>query len=309
MKITTSRFTPSPDRTCSLAKNAPVAVCTTEQRAVSVEPALPKLADVLALKQPLDPKFFANAKLQKQAPGAFALMPEAAEFHKAMDNKVERAALVDALKGVNGIDNFESLEWPEKEQVLREVFAKECEALKMTAPELVIEDGAIPGPAFYDFDVENPTPGTVTLNPEALQKMDNGYAPLLLLIHETRHSAQFQRAFMSDGELGPVEKGYREAYVAQRQLSGYSFADFTTLLNEYEAFQFANGVMEKLTNGEVDTVGMGTLAGQYSDAGALRTDLKLLFEELPHEAILDVFNELEKKHYAERNGLTSKTCC
>jgi hypothetical protein len=306
MIITTSRSITN--RTCSLPKT-PQADPALDQPGASVQPRPPKLSDILAMRQPLDPKFFANAELQKQAPEAFALMPEAAGFHKALDNSAERAAVVSALKGMPEIASFESLEWPDKEKVMRKVFAKECEALNMTPPELVIESGAIPGPAFYDFDLEKPSPGTVTLNPEALDKIDNGYAPLLLLLHETRHSAQFQRAFLQDGEKGPVEEGYRAAFTAQRKLSGYSFADFTTLLNEYEAFQFANGVMEKLTQGRVDTVGMGTLAGQYSDGGALRTDLKLLFDELPHEAILDVFNELEKKHYAERQGLTPKTCC
>ena len=257
-----------------------------------------KMVDLLAMKKPLDPRYFANAKLQKQAPAAFALMPEAAEFHKNHDNSAERAALAEALKKYPQLKNFDSLTWEEKEPLLRNVFATECEVLKMTPPELVIENGAIPGAAFFEFDPDNPTPGKVFLNPEVLGKMDNGYAPLLLLLHETRHSAQFQDAF--SGAEGPVAEGFRAAYRAQKELKGFSFVDFTTLLNEYEAFQFANGVVEQLTEGKVNTVGMGTLAGQYSDHGNLKVDLKALFEELPHEVILDVFNELEKPHYQER---------
>lgn len=260
------------------------------------------------MKRPLDPKFFANAELQGKAPEAFALMPEAAAFHKTLDNSAEQDALAKVLKDMPELASFETLSWEKKEPLLRRVFAAECEVMNIDPPELTIENGVVPGPAFFDFDLENPDPGKVFLNPEALDKMDNPMAPLLLLIHETRHSAQFQDAFSARSE-GPVADGYRAAFKAQRELQGFSFADFTTLLHEYEAFQFANGVVEKLTDGKVDTVGMGTLAGQYSEYGNLRTDLKLMFEELPHDAVLDCFNELERTHYAERNGLTTRSCC
>lgn len=269
-----------------------------EQR---IEQPLLKRSDVLALNAPLDPRYFANRVLQAKAPSAFALMPEAAAFHRVMDNSQERTALAEALQEIPELNQFDTLEWEQKEPLLRRVFEQECRVMGITPPELVIEGDAIPGPAFFEFNLEQPDPGKVFLNPQALKGMDNGYAPLLLLIHETRHSAQFQRAFI-DQEEGPVAEGWRAAYRAQRELSGFSFVDFTTLLNEYEAFQFANGVVESITKGKVDTVGMGTLAGQFTEHGNLKTDLKKLFQSVPPEAVLDVFNQLEKPHYEERKG-------
>ncbi len=268
----------------------------------SAPPLLKRTDFLAAAKEPaLDPRYFANQDLQRQAPDAFALMPEAAEFHKAMDNSRERDALAEALRKFPELERFDQLTWDQKEPLLRQVFDTECKVLGMTPPELVIQDDVVPGPAFYDFNLENPDPGKVFLNPKALAKIENGYAPLLLLMHETRHSAQFQRAFINN-EAGPVADGFRAAYKAQRALSGYSFVDFTTLLNEYEAFQFANGVVEQLTGGRVDTVGMGTLAGQYDESGKLKTDLKAMFHLVPHDKVLDIFNQLEKPHYEERSG-------
>ena len=60
--------------------------------------------------------------------------------------------------------------------------------------------------------------------------------------------------------------------------------------------------MGELTTGRVDTVGMGTLAGQYDESGKLKTDLKAMFHLLPHDKVLDIFNQLEKPHYEERSG-------
>ena len=47
---------------------------------------------------------------------------------------------------------------------------------------------------------------------------------------------------------------------------------------------------------------MGTLAGQYDESGKLKTDLKAMFHLLPHDKVLDIFNQLEKPHYEERSG-------
>jgi hypothetical protein len=299
MRITSQRI-PTGPASSPQPNSESHSICCGDMVCGSVQQPLLKRTDMLALRKPVwDPRFYANAELQKQAPQAFALMPEAAAFHAAMDNSQERAALAERLDAIPELKTFDTLSWGEKEPLLRRVFAEECSVLGMTPPELVIEDDAVPGPAFFDFNLENPDPGKVFLNPKALKKIDNGFAPLLLLMHETRHSAQFQRAFIANEE-GPVADGFRAAYRAQRELSGYSFVDFTTLLNEYEAFGFANGVVETVTDGRVDTVGMGTLAGQYTD-GKLETDLKKLFQVLPHESVLDVFNHLEKPHYEERN--------
>lgn len=270
-------------------------------------PHFPKLADVLKLKEPLDPKFFANAELQSQAPGAFALQPEAAAFHETLDNSADRQALAKVLRAFPQLAHFDELSWAEQEPLLKAVFTLECQTLNIEPPQLVIEDDATPGPAFFDFDLENPGPGKVILNPKALAGMNDGFAPLLLLIHETRHSAQFQHAF--SGAEDPVAEGYRAAFQAQRSLQGFSFVDFTTLLNEYEAFQFANGVVSEITGGRANTLRMGTLAGQYDESGKLKVDLKEMFRQTEHDQILDQFNELERSHYDQLKGRTLQSCC
>ncbi len=251
----------------------------------------------------LNPRYFANQEVQRLAPDAFVLQPETAEFHTHLvqSQKQEMNELLDLIakepRLLSKIEKFKDLEWSEKESVLKEVFRLEVQALKIQAPELIISTTAIDGQAYFDFDIENPTPGKVILNPDELQKDSNPLSALMLLIHETRHSAQFQKAFFGN-ENDVLGKFYRAAFTAQKKHADKirSFCDFLTLNNEYEAFQFGNYVVTVLTHGQVDTLGMGTYASQYNKDLSLKIDLPSLFEEGTNN-VLEKFNLLEKAQY------------
>lgn len=256
-----------------------------------------------------NPKYFANESVQRLAPEAFALQPEASAFHKAVGKSslYERQALITLInknpKLKEEIIGFGNLDWEKKEIVLRKVFALEVEALKMKAPILIIDTTTIKGEAYFDFDINNPTPGKVILNPEAIAKDPNPFTALLLLVHETRHSAQFQEAFLSNNANNPIAKSYKAAFTAQKEHGSkiISFCDFLTLTNEYEAFQYGNYVISSLVNGAVDTLGMGTYASQFDENLVLKIDLEKLFqayeEGSSQETILNIFNNLEKAQY------------
>ena len=251
----------------------------------------------------LNPRYFANKDVQRLAPEAFALQPEAVEFHVQLQQsqKAEMQELLDLITDdsqlLDKIERFKNLEWSEKESVLREIFKLEVQSLKIKAPELIFSSTAIEGQAFYDFNIENPTPGKVILNPDELQKDPNPLSALMLLIHETRHSAQFQKAFLGN-ENDVLGKFYRAAFIAQKKHSDKirSFCDFLTLNNEYEAFQFGNYIVTVLTRGQVDTLGMGTYASQYNKDLSLKIDLPSLFAE-GSDTVLERFNLLEKAQY------------
>lgn len=264
------------------------------------------------MAETFNPKYFANEAVQRLAPEAFALQPEAAAFHKAAGKVTlnERQALITLINGnpelKAEIVNFKNLDWEKKEEVLKKVFLLEVKALKIQAPVLVIDSKRIKGEAYFEFDIHNPTPGTVILNPEAIAKDSNPYTALLLLVHETRHSAQFQEAFMSGTSAdsdNPMAKSYRAAFIAQKEHATkiVSFCDFLTLVNEYEAFQFGNYVISSLVNGDVDTLGMGTYASQFNQDLTLKIDLEKLFKAHEggenKESILNTFNSLEKAQY------------
>ena len=167
MKITSPRYHAGPtnsSRQTSLDRSC----CSDTVCGTAATPLLKRYDFLAAAKSSaLDPKYFANQDLQSQAPEAFALMPEAAEFHKAMDNSRERKALAEALKDYPDLQRFDQLTWAQKEPLLRRVFDSECKVLGMTPPELIIQDDVVPGPAFYDFNLDNPDPGKVFLNPKA----------------------------------------------------------------------------------------------------------------------------------------------
>lgn len=257
----------------------------------------------------LNPKYFANNNIQRLAPEAFALQPEASLFHK-VSSKIslnERHALIKLINSYpelkNDIVNFANLDWEKKEKVLRFVFDLEVKALKIKAPILVIDSKRIKGEAYFDFDIENPTPGTVIINPEAIEKDSNPMTALLLLIHETRHSAQFQAAFLNNDSDNPIAKSYKAAFIAQKRYAKeiISFCDFLTLINEYEAFQFGNYVVSYLVSGNIDTLGMGTYASQFNSDMTLKIDLAGLFQSSESgensESVLNTFNNLEKVQY------------
>ncbi|MNX91128.1 hypothetical protein D3C86_1232000 [compost metagenome] len=161
----------------------------------------------------------------------------------------------------------------------------------------------VKGPAFFDFDPEKPGSGRVILNPEALAKESNPYTSLLLLVHETRHSAQFQLAFDAKRAAEPLARAYQAAFKAQKQLGNkLNFCDFCTLHNELEAFQFGNYVVGALTDWRVATGDMGTLASQYDAHGHLKLDLVALEKRVGRDCLLDAFNEREKVQYQELYG-------
>ena len=254
---------------------------------------------------------YANDVFQRQSPKAFALQPESKSFLKEAQEKAltEREALVTLVNSNSSlkekIENFPTLGWDQKTEVLKSVFDLEVQALGMKAPELIIANGVIPGSAFFKFDIEKPGPGSVILNPARLQNSKNPYSALMLLVHETRHSSQFQRAFSESAEPSALSEGYKEAFTTQKGIfdsqTDTTFSDFLTLVNEYEAFQFGNYVVGVLTNFKADTLGFGTFASQYNADKTLKIDLLDLFKQQDagtlKTSVLDAFNEAEKAQY------------
>ena len=252
---------------------------------------------------PLLAAFYASPEIQNQAPGAFALQSESAAFvHRIQQESLpEREALVKAIQADpelrDAVEKWTSLSIAQQIPHLRRIFALETKVMGIVPPELVIQDGVTSGPAYFDFDPAKPGAGRVLLNPEALAKEPDKYASLSLLIHETRHSKQFQMAFPASS-FSPFAKGYEAAFRAQKALKGkLSFCDFMTLLNEYEAFQFGNYVVGRLTEWKVDMVDMGSFASQYDNVGKLKLDLAKLFHDPSPGTLLEKFNGLEKAQY------------
>ena len=247
--------------------------------------------------------FYATPKLQAEAPAAFALQPQGRAF---LENALpithrDATALVDAIRDrpllAKAIAQWPQLTMAERLPHLRTLFALEWQTLDITPPQLVIDNASYPGKTVYfDFDINNPTSGTVYLNPDKLAAMAP-YASLAFLIHETRHSYQFQLAQQGQGALAA---GYRAAFAAQKQLSGFSFSDFLTLLNEYEAFQFGNLVLGQLTRWQIRMPDMGTYASQFDEHGHLKIDLLALTEE--DGPLIQQYNRLAKPHFERRQA-------
>lgn len=258
------------------------------------------------LSQANPDKFYANPDLQSQAPAAFALTESNKLWLKDAHHKREQDAhrFFDALKKedklFNSLRKWQSLSFEQRMKLLPSVFQIECQVLEMVCPELVINNSLYPTRAVnFVFDVRFPGSGLVFLNPDKLKDMET-YAPLAFLIHETRHAYQFQLGFSQESLLA---RGYKAAFTAQAELSGYSFSDFLTLLNEYEAFQFGNHVIGLLTDWRIDMPNMGTFASQFNAKGQLKINLIELPEANANTSLLDAYNQQAKAQYRLRNGI------
>lgn len=248
-------------------------------------------------------KFYANEALQKQTPTAYALsesnIPWLEQAHKQRQLDAEK--LVNALKQNKALYtklmNWEALSFEQRMALLPEVFAIEIQSFAITAPTLVINNTLYPQRAVnFVFDVRYPGAGLVYLNPDKLKEMEV-YAPLAFLLHETRHAYQFQLAFKEQNLLA---KGYLSAFKTQSNLSGASFSDFLTLLNEYEAFQFGNQVLELLTDGKFESAMMGTFASQFNEHNHLKIDLLELAKDTQKGSLLERFNAAMEEQYQLR---------
>jgi len=262
--------------------------------------AIPAMAD-----QPLDPRFFANEKTERVAPQAFALQPESAKAVQALLSTTLRNAkeLAQAIRADEGlfkaIQSFARLTVEQRVEVLKKVFAYEVKTLKIKAPELIIGPDVTPGSAYFDFDPDKGGTGRVLINTSKfLSDPKKPLDPLMLLIHETRHSAQFQFAFQPEHQNTPLAKHFAASFRAQKALSGkLSYLDFMTLLNEYEAFQYGNYAVGLLSRFFADTDDMGSYASQFTIQGALKINLPELHRQGGSISVLDQFNELEKVQY------------
>ena len=244
-------------------------------------------------------KFYANPKLQAKAPEAFALsknnIPWLREAHRIRKHDAEKfyAALKADKSLFNSLKNWLDLTFEQRLALLPQVFEIECKVLDMVCPELVINTTLYPSRAVnFVFDIRFAGSGLVYLNPDKLKSMEP-YAPLAFLIHETRHAIQFQQAF---SKQTLIAKGYKAAFTAQAKISGFSFSDFLTLLNEYEAFQFGNHVIGLLTNWQVDMTNMGTFASQFNKYGKLKIDLEAISEQ-GSDSLLESYNKLAEEQY------------
>lgn len=259
---------------------------------------------LLASKLNAEPaSFFASQTKQDEAPAAYALSSQNLHWlelaHQQRDADARK--VFEALKQdsplFKQLKNWSELSFKERMGLLPQVFAIECEAMGITPPTLIINSELYPQRAVnFVFDVRYPGSGLVYLNPDKLKQMEL-FAPLAFLLHETRHAYQFQLAYRQQGILA---QGYQAAFEAQSRLSGASFSDFLTLLNEYEAFQFGNHVLELLTEGEFESPMMGTLASQFGHDHQLKIDLIKLNADGEAGTILEKFNRAVQSQYRLR---------
>ncbi|MCL1050587.1 hypothetical protein L2755_13250 [Shewanella abyssi] len=280
--------------------------------------------------------FYATQELQSQSPQAFALQPEAQAFILAAQAKTIADAnrLVELILADDGLVTalayWEQLSINEQIPYLRKIFALEYRSMGIEQPKLIIDNHSYPNKmVYFDFDVSHFAPsqrsnidslssGTVYLNPDKLATQDK-FSSLAFLIHETRHSYQFQLSQQVNNSANDAifASGYVAAFNAQKSLTGFGFSDFLTLLNEYEAFQYGNYVLGQLTEWRLDLIGMGTFASQFDHQGQLKIDLADLMPSVKIDtdaktttsnelSLLEKYNLAAKEQYQQRQAASAQ---
>mgnify|MGYP000998034674 CR=1 FL=1 len=254
---------------------------------------------------PRDPRFFIQSAVQRQYPAAFALQPEAEASLRALHeiSLIQGDALVAALAADRALTadvrRFDRLELAAQKRVLRRIFEVQSGLAGVKAPALHLDDDFARG-AFFEFDPARPDAGKVFINAKSLGADKNKFSALLLLIHELRHSSQFQLAF--EPRRGPVPayaSGWNAAFRAQKALEKErtSFLDFMTLLNEYEAFRFSNYVVGRLLDFRLDAPDMGSYASQFDAKGQPKIDLPELLNRVGRARFVLEFENREDAQY------------
>jgi hypothetical protein len=257
-------------------------------------------------------KFFANAAVQAEAPAAFAVSPAALPALEAVERvaPAQRAALVAAIRADKAlaadVAAFPALGWDRQRKAIERIMALESRAFGAQPPPLVVHDEDGRGPAFFEFDPATPGTGTVHLWPKQLAQETSPHAALLLAIHETRHSWQFQLAtgFAGVARREPVlAQAFMAGFKAQQALSGkLSFCDFCTMHHEHEAFQTGNAVVGELTGWTADASDMGCYSSQFTATGAAKIDLLDLARRVGPAGLLKAFNQAERAQFEALGG-------
>ncbi|MDB5096435.1 MAG: hypothetical protein JWM80_856 [Cyanobacteria bacterium RYN_339] len=262
-------------------------------------------AAVVATAKADPARFFANSAIERQAPEAFALQPEAHDSLQEIESSVKpaRDALITAVRKdkvlAAQVAGFDKLSWDAQVPVIKQVVALEAKVMGFQAPPLVIQEGPNQIPSFFEFDVAVGGTGKVILYPASIAQEADKFAALMLAVHEVRHSGQFQLSQARNG--GALGRGFKAAFKAQHDLKGkLSFCDFCSLLNEYEAFQAGNYVVGTLTNWQADQRDMGCLSSQYDAKGQAKIDLWKLSAQVGPAKLLEAFNDAEKPQFGGR---------
>ena len=251
-----------------------------------------------------NPKFFSNGEFQSSNPGAFAVQAVTSPVIEQLDQLTvaQGDEFISALGSHKDLEsnmsNFDKLDLDAQTKILKAVFDVQVVSMGIQAPAFTLDPNYARG-TYFEFDPEHPDAGKVYINPRSLTTPKEPFGALMFLIHETRHSYQFQlantKSFANGNEIAGA---WKLAFEKQKNPQGtFSWLDFMTLNNEYEAFRFSNYVMGKLTHFSASTLGMGSYASQFDRSGQPLIDLPQLLRQSGPAAFLNSFDRIEEDQY------------
>ncbi|MDB5101442.1 MAG: hypothetical protein JWM80_5863 [Cyanobacteria bacterium RYN_339] len=248
-----------------------------------------------------------NAKVEARSPLGYVLTPQAAEFRRAEEMlcDTQRLKLAQALVNTPGLVNtfraWDRTPGATKLAVLKSVAALEGRVFDFTPPPITVKSGVPEDGTLAYFDGSD-CAGKVVLYPSAIEQGDP-WMGLATILHEMRHAYQAQLALRGMKRLlksgSPEESlayGFAQSYTAVNQVGGedkLSYGDYCHLCIEWDAFATGNMVTSIVSQGEIDTAGMGFADLQFDAMGESQAPIRGLEALVGPAKLLDAVNQAQ----------------
>jgi hypothetical protein len=248
-----------------------------------------------------------NAKVEARNPLGYVLTPQAAEFRRAEErlSDTQRLKLAQALVNTPGLVGafraWDRTPGATKLAMLKAAAAVEGRIFDFTPPPITLEDGIPEDGTLAYFDGSD-CPGKVVLYPNAIEHGDP-WLGLATILHEMRHAYQAQlavrgakRQLKSGSPEESLAYGFAQAYSAVNQAGGedkLSYGDYCHLCIEWDAFATGNMVTSIVSQGEVDTAGIGFADLQFDAMGECRASLGALEARVGPAGLLAAVNQAQ----------------
>lgn len=289
----------------------PVGIPKTDWSGVtaSADTCAPKRAPYLgADKNAPFAKTACNATVEAETPLGYVLTPQSAEFRRAEASlgDPQRLALARALMNTPSVMTafhaWDRTPGATKLAVLKTVAAVEGQVFNFTPPPITCKTG-VPSNGTMAYFYGSDCIGQIVLYPDAIETGDP-WMGMATILHEMRHAYQNQLAVRGSKhalKAGTAEEtlayGFAQSCSALAQVGGeskLSYGDYCHLCMEWDAFATGNMVTTIVSQGEVDTSGLGFIDLQFDATGAPLMSLQSLEAQVGPGKLADAVNRAQQ---------------
>lgn len=250
----------------------------------------------------------AHPSVQLAAPHAYSLTSQSRAFVKTLTDVMTplRRSLAERLKAdatvTKGLAAWDSSTNAARLTVLKRIATLEAEVMGCAVPTVALATAKPEEAGLKAYFQPDSSAGGIVIFTDALTR-DGKYAAVSMIVHEVRHSAQYQLAATSQRSLSSLDAdrralaaGYMEAWDVLNKLGSeadLAYGDYVHLNVEFDAFQTGNAVATMLSGGTYDALGFGFVDTHYTAVDTPKLDLLALGATLVDSSLIAAVNKAE----------------